>query len=156
VITLNCARLRLTRWGQAVNIYEDPKLGKPDATSAEVQTAQDALYQILLLFANTEKISKKYRLNAKAGEDLSIPLTDDIDPAIMALNNKMRELAIRRQTRNSVLKTASWALYHRSEFKELIESITSLIDNIETLFPAPQSQLAPVSSYIAPAKAALG
>jgi hypothetical protein len=40
------------------------------------------------------------------------------------------------------LKTASWALYHRSEFKELIENITSLIDNIETLFPAPHSQIA--------------
>jgi hypothetical protein len=125
-----------------VNIYEDPKLGKPDATPAEVQTAQDTLYQILLLFANTEKISKNYRLNATAGGDLSILLTDDIDPAIMALNNKMRELAIRRQKGYSVLKTASWALYHRSEFKELIENITSLIDNVETLFPAPQSQLA--------------
>jgi hypothetical protein len=38
------------------------------------------------------------------------------------------------------LKTASWALYHRSEFKELIENIISLIDNIETLFLTPQSQ----------------
>jgi hypothetical protein len=60
----------------------------------------------------------------------------------MALNNKMRELAIRRQKgNNSVLKTGSWTLYHRSEFKELIENITSLIDNVETLFPAPQSRL---------------
>jgi hypothetical protein len=149
VLILDCARLRLTRWGQAVNIYEDPKLGKLDATSAEVQTAQNVLCQILLLFANTEKISKKYRLNAKAGEDLSILLMDDMDPAIIALNNKMRELAIRRQKGNSVLKTASWALYHRSEFKELIENITSLIDNIETLFPAPQSQLALVQQEAA-------
>jgi hypothetical protein len=47
LLTLTSARLRLTRWGQAVNIYEDPKLGKPDATSAEVQTAKDALHQIL-------------------------------------------------------------------------------------------------------------
>jgi Prion-inhibition and propagation len=132
-----------------VNIYEDPRLGKLDATSAEVQTAQDVLCQILLLFANTEKISKKYRLNARAGEDLSILLTDDIDPAIMALSNRMKELAIRRQKGNSVLKTASWALYHRSEFKELIENITSLIYNIETLFPAPQSQLALVQQEAA-------
>ena len=71
LLTLNCARLRLTRWGQAVNIYENPKLGKPDATPAEVQTAKNALHQILVLFADTEKISKKYRLNATAGEDLA-------------------------------------------------------------------------------------
>ena len=60
----------------------------------------------------------------------------------MALSNKMKKLAIRRQKGSSVLKTASWALYHRSELKELTESITSLIDSIETLFPAPRSQLA--------------
>ena len=59
LLTLNCARLRLTRWGQAVTIYEDPQMGKPDATSAEVRTVRDSLQQILLLFANTEKISGK-------------------------------------------------------------------------------------------------
>jgi hypothetical protein len=47
------------------------------------------------------------------------------------------------------LKTASRALYHRSELKELIENITSLIDNIEDLFPAPQSQLALVKQETA-------
>lgn len=149
LLTLDCARLRLTRWGQAVNIYEDSYLGRPDATSAEFQTAKNVLFQILVLYANTEKISKKYRLNAKAGEDFSILLTDDIDPEIMALNNKMKELAIRRQRGISVLKTASWALYYRSEFKELIEGITKLIDNLEDIFPAPQLQLALVKQETA-------
>ncbi|KAI9765711.1 MAG: hypothetical protein M1840_007144 [Geoglossum simile] len=141
LLALNCARLRLTRWGQAVNIYEDPYLGRLDAKPAEIQTAKDTLLQILVLFANTENISK-YKLNAKAGDDLSILGPDDMDPAVMVINNKMRELAIRRQRGSSVLKTASWALYHRSALKELIVNITSLIDNIETLFPAPQSQVA--------------
>jgi hypothetical protein len=147
VLTLNCARLRLTRWGQAVNIYDDPKLGRPDATPAEIQAAKDTLHHILQLFADTEKISKKYKLNANAGDDLSTLSTDD--PAVMALSSKMKELATRRQKGSSVLKTASWALYHRSELKELIENITSLIDNIEDLFPAPQSQLALVKQETA-------
>ena len=141
VLALNCTRLRLTRWGQAVNIYDDPKLGRPDATPAEIQAAKDTLHHILQLFADTEKISKKYKLSAKPGDDLSTLSTDDMDPAAMALSNKMKKLAIRRQKGSSVLKTASWALYHRSELKELIQNITSLIDNIEDLFPAPQSQL---------------
>ena len=149
MLALNCARLRLTRWGQAVNIYDDPKLGRPDATPAEIQAAKDTLHHILRLFADTEKISKKYKLNANAGDDLSTLSTDDMDPAVMALSNKMKELAIRRQKGSSVLKTASWALYHRSELKELIENITSLIDNIEDLFPAPQSQLALVKQETA-------
>jgi Prion-inhibition and propagation len=142
LLSLNCARLRLTRWGRAVNIYEDPKLGRRDTTTVEVQTVKDTLHQILVLFANIEKISKKYKLKAKAGEDLSILAPDDMDPAVMALSNRMRELAIRRQKGSSVLKTASWALYHKSELKELTTDISSLIDNIETLFPAPQSQIA--------------
>ena len=116
-------------------------MGKPDATSAEVRTVKDSLHQILLLFANTEKISKKYRLNAKTGEDLSTLLPDDMNPTIVGLSNKMKELAIRRQKGSSVLKTTRWALYHRSNLKELIADITSLINNIENLFPAAQAQL---------------
>jgi hypothetical protein len=149
VLALNCARLRLTRWGQAVNIYDNPKLGRQDATLAEIQAAKDTLHHILRLFADTEKISKKYKLNANAGDDLSTLSTNDMDPAVMALSNKMKELAIRRQKGSSVLKTASWALYHRSELKELIENITSLIDNIEDLFPTPQLQLALVKQETA-------
>jgi hypothetical protein len=70
VLALNCARLRLTREGQAVNIYNDPKLGRLDATLAEIQTAKDTLHYILQLFADTEKILKKYKLNANAENDL--------------------------------------------------------------------------------------
>jgi hypothetical protein len=141
LLSLNCARLRLTRWGQAVNIFEDAKLGRPDATSGEIQAAKDSLFQILVLFAETEKISKKYKLNAHARDQLSILSTDDIDPSILSLNNKMKALAIKRQKGSSFLKTASWALYHRSELKELISNITSLINDVEKLFPAPQIQL---------------
>jgi hypothetical protein len=54
----DCARLRLTRWGESVNIYDDPKLGRQDATATEIQLAKDALLQILMLFADTESISK--------------------------------------------------------------------------------------------------
>jgi hypothetical protein len=35
-LALNCARPRLTRWGESVNIYNDLKLGRQDATAAEI------------------------------------------------------------------------------------------------------------------------
>jgi hypothetical protein len=149
LLSLNCARLRLTRWGQAVNIFEDAKLARPDATSAEIQTVKDVLFQILGLFAATEKISNRYKLNAQTGDDLSTLPTSDMDPIILSLNNKMKALAIKRQKGTSVLKTASWALYHRSELKELISGITSLIDNLEKIFPASQTQLALVKQETA-------
>jgi hypothetical protein len=144
LLALSCSRLRLTRWGQAVNVHDDPKLGRPDATAREIQVVKDTLYQILVLFAESVKISKQHKLSATAGEDLSTLSTlstDNIDPVFAAVNNKMRELAIRRQKSSSILKITKWALYHRSELKSLIESISSLIDNIEKLFPAPQAQV---------------
>jgi len=38
------------------------------------------------------------------------------------------------------LKLTSWALYHRSTLKDLLEQIVSLLDEIEKLFPVPQAQ----------------
>ncbi|KAI4136594.1 MAG: hypothetical protein LQ341_005538 [Variospora aurantia] len=137
LLALNCSRIRLTRWGQAVNIMTDPKMGMPDATSEQIQTVKDTLYQILVLFADSAKISQQYT----TGEDLSVLSSDSMDPTFVALNNKMRELAIKRQKRSNILKITRWALYRKSEFKNLIEGISSLIDNIEKIFPAPQAQV---------------
>ncbi|USP82176.1 hypothetical protein yc1106_09450 [Curvularia clavata] len=141
LISLDCARLRLTRWGEAVNVYEDPKLGRPDASPSEVHTVQNALHQILVLFADTEKISKKYQLEAKAGDDLAVLAPDDLEPAILGLRNKMKELVLRRQKGANVLKTSSWALYYRSQLKDLVSGITILVDSIEKIFPAPERKL---------------
>ena len=103
-MVLGCARLRLTRWGESVNIYDDPRLGRPDAIIAEIQVAKDILLQILVLFADTEGISKKYRLAAKAGEDLSAFSTGGMDATLVALDTKMNGLAIKRQNGSRFLK----------------------------------------------------
>jgi hypothetical protein len=149
LISLDCARLRLTRWGEAVNIHEDPKLGRLDASPSEVHTVQNALHQILVLFADTEKISKTYRLEMKAGDDLTVLAPNNLDPMVFGLRNKMKELALRRQKGASVLKTSSWALYHRSQLKDLVNGITSLVDSVEKIFPAPEKKLALVQQETA-------
>ena len=133
-LSLNCARLRLTRWGQAVDIYNDPKLGKPEAPATEIQTAKDTLLQILALFADSKDISKKYKIRAKAGDDLTLLPATGVNPTLSALENTMEQLAIKRQKGIHILKLTSWALYRRSQLKDLIESITSLIDNLENFF----------------------
>jgi hypothetical protein len=83
--------------------------------------------------------SKKYKLTAKAGEDLLVYSKGDIDPKLVVLDNKIKGLAIRRQKESRFLKLTSWALYHRSVRKDLLEQIISLIDEIENLFPASQA-----------------
>jgi hypothetical protein len=148
-LALNCARLRLTRWGESVNIYDDPKLGRQDATATEIQLAKDTLLQIIVLFADTESISKKYKLTAKASEDLSAYSISDMDPKMVVLDNKMKGLAIQRQKKGRFLNLASWALYHRSTLKDLLEQIVSLINEIEKLFPAPQAQTTLVQQEVA-------
>jgi hypothetical protein len=149
LLTMSCARLRLTRWGESVNIYNDLRLGKPDTTAPEIQLAKDTLLQIVVLFAQTEEISKKYKLTAKVGEDLSAFSATDMDPTLIALDNKLKELAIKRQKGSRFLKLTSWAIYRRAEFRHLIDDITSLIDNIEKLFPAPQAQITLVRQEVA-------
>lgn len=139
-LKLDCARLCLTRWGQAVNIYTDDKLGQPNATQDELRNAKQTLFHILALFEDTAKVSKRYKLNSRPGEDLSAFSVDNMDPSVMALDNKMKDLAVRRQKGSSLLNTVKWALYDRSELERLVTTVTSLIDNLERLFPAPRSR----------------
>jgi hypothetical protein len=47
-----------------------------------------------MLFADTESISKNYKLTTKAREDLLVYSTGDMDPKIVALDNKIKGLAI--------------------------------------------------------------
>lgn len=141
-LTLTCARLRLSRWGESVDIYNDSKLGKVDATTTETQAAKDILLQILALFADSEHISNKYKLAAKANEDLSPFSTDDMDRKIAALDNTMEVLARSRRKGKRILNLTSWSLYHRNALQKLLGDIVSLIDNLEKLFPARKAQIA--------------
>jgi hypothetical protein len=98
----------------SVNIYEDPKLGRQDATAAETQLANYAVLEILALLRDTESTSKKYKLTATAVEDLSAYPTGDIDPKLIVLHNKLKNLAIKRQKKNGrFLKPTTWTLYDR-------------------------------------------
>ena len=139
-IKLDCARLRLTRWGESVDIRNDPELSYLNPKPTEVQTAKKTLFQILVLFEDTSKISNKYKLEAKAGDDISVFSSNDMDPSVRGLNNMMRELAIKRQKNSSLLKITTWALYRSSDFKQLIENIIILIEQLENLFPASSAQ----------------
>ncbi|TAQ84471.1 hypothetical protein B7494_g7218 [Chlorociboria aeruginascens] len=141
-LALDCARLRLTRWGESVDIYHDPNLGQPHTSAKEIQLAENLLLQILALFADTESISQKYQAKAKAGEDLTAYVPGDMDPKLVALDNKMKSFAIQRQKKAPFLKLTSWALYHKSTLENLLEKIVSFLYEIEKLFPAPRAQTA--------------
>ncbi|KAI0437758.1 small s protein [Xylaria telfairii] len=149
VLLLDGEKMRLARWGEAVHVDRDPMLSKPDAVLEETQMAKRTLLQILMLFADTEKISKKHKLNANAGADLPTLTTHELDLAIAQWSNKMKEMSVKRQQTSSFLRRTSWAIYHKSELEELITDISKLIDTLERLFPAPKTQLEPTRDEIA-------
>lgn len=52
----------------------------------------------------------------------------------------MRQLALTRQNRSGIRQKAKWALYQEDQLRRLIEDITDLVNDLETLFPATQTQ----------------
>jgi hypothetical protein len=146
-LSLNHARLRLSRWGEAVQVYDDPRLGNPKATPEELQLAKDTLLQVLQLFEDSSIISRKYKLNANS-EEISESFEDELDPMPAALNNIMKRLALRRQKGGSILKATKWAIFDKSEFQQLIENIMHLTDKLETLFPAPLQEASLINEEI--------
>lgn len=142
-LLLEGEKARLTRWGEAVHIKQDPMLSKLGTIFEETQMARRILLQILVLFADTEKISKKHKLSTRSGADLLNLTTNELDLAAVAWSNKMKETPVKRQQTSSFLRRTSWAIYHKSEFEDLITNISKLINNLEMLFPAPKPQLEP-------------
>jgi hypothetical protein len=143
-LKLNSAQLRLSRWGKALDLNEDIR----DTTSlvgrfgseANVKHAEDLLGQITETFADAEGVSNKFKLRMPP-QDGSLAVYNpqtDLDPLGTKLHEKMRQLALDRQSRSGVRQKVKWALYQQKQFLRLIEDVTELVDSLVRLFPASQ------------------
>lgn len=140
-LKLTLLRLRLSRWGEAVDVYNDPQLGDPSATPAEIKAAKDTLLQILVLFEDSCKISKKFAVRDAAGSPPPAdPAAEPDLAAALAVENKMKSLAKRRQKGSSFSRLTSWAVHHGTALKTLIDDISALAGDLEALFPAPKER----------------
>jgi hypothetical protein len=142
LLKLDNARLRLSRWGEAVRLDGEAanvQSLEPTALSAEdVPTVERLLGQILELFADAEGVSAESKSCAVAG-DSSLMVPDaqtDLDPVHQTLHEKMRNLSIRRQNRTPLLQKVKWALYQKKHFKRLIEDVIGLVNALVETFPA--------------------
>lgn len=143
-LKLDNARLRLSRWGKSLGLDNDVRdtvsLQGRFESEANVKHAEALLGQIVELFAEAEGVSNKYRSRTEP-QDSSLVVYDpqtDLDPAMAKLHERMRQLAIDRQSRSGVRQKAKWALYQEKQFRRLIEDITELVNNLDGLFPATQ------------------
>jgi hypothetical protein len=141
-LKLDNARLRLSRWGQAVGLsgeLKDPRsLQEATVQKEDIPKAERVLGQILKLFADAEGISAKYKRSVKP-DDASLAILDvhaDIDAVGQSLHDKMRKLCIKRQNGTPLRQKVKWALYEEKHFKGLIEGIIDLVSALPEVFPA--------------------
>ncbi|EXL45109.1 hypothetical protein FOCG_13868 [Fusarium oxysporum f. sp. radicis-lycopersici 26381] len=134
-IKLDIARLRLSRWGDAVQINDDSRFTEINPSNDQVRTAKNTLEKLLDLFGTAYTESSKFKLDAKKEELALFDPSTNTNQAIVALRNKMRDLARRRQKTTSLSKKISWALYKQKFFKRLLEDILELLDGLEAIFP---------------------
>jgi hypothetical protein len=143
-LKLDSARLRLSRWGKALDfdgdIHDTASFQRRFGSQANVKHADGLLGQIVYLFAEAEGVSNKYkkRMPPQDGSLAVYNPQTDLNPAMAKLHDKMRRLAIERQNRTGVRQKANWALYQQKQFIRLIEDITELVDSLVELFPATQ------------------
>jgi hypothetical protein len=142
LLKLDNARLRLSRWGQAIGLSGDlanaESLHEATVTKDNIRKAEIALGQLQELFSRTEHISTKYKYSARP-DDSNIATLDvhaDMDDLGQTLHEKMRKLCINRQNRSTLFQKTKWALYEEKHFNRLIEDIIELVDGLVELFPA--------------------
>lgn len=144
LLKLDSARLRLSRWGQAVGLsgeITNPQSLHSTALPAEdIPKAERLLEQILALFIDAERVSVKYKSSAST-DDSSLMVLDvqaDMDPVHRSLHEKMRGMSIKRQNGTALRQKMKWALYEEKIFKRLIEDVTGLVNDLVGIFPATQ------------------
>ncbi|KAI1181597.1 heterokaryon incompatibility protein s [Nemania serpens] len=133
-LKVDVARTRLSRWGHAVAINQDPRFATDNPDNESVQQVQDILIQIDQLFQYLENASQRYTRRAKK-EDLEHLQIDAMPPVGQKLHNRLRAIIAQRQKGNSFFKKAAWALYDGKNFEKLVNEITAFVDALEKLFP---------------------
>ncbi|KAF2824804.1 small s protein [Ophiobolus disseminans] len=143
-LKLDNARLRLSRWGKSLGLYggvqDTVLLQEHFGSEANVKHAEALLGQIVELFAEAEGVSNRYKgwTEPRDGSLVVYNPQTDLAPAMAKLHKKMRQLAIERQNRSGVRQKANWAFYQEKQFRQPIEDITNLVNNLDNLFPAVQ------------------
>ncbi|KAK4220434.1 prion-inhibition and propagation, helo domain-containing protein, partial [Podospora fimiseda] len=95
-LRLDITKVHLSRWGEAVNINDDPRFCSSTPADKSVQLAQSIIEDIMLLFESARKKSKRYELGTDQ-QHLAIFEDMDMQPVGRALHGKLKDLAFRRQ-----------------------------------------------------------
>ena len=133
-LKLKICERRLTRWGEAVNIQQNPRFNATEPGNALDQEAQAILEEIALLFQTIQKSSKRYEIKASK-EDLERLGDESLQPIFKDILSRWPKSALRKKREPGFLKKAAWALYDNKNFEKLIEQASGFLDDLEKIFP---------------------
>ncbi|KAL5610634.1 hypothetical protein FOBRF1_006751 [Fusarium oxysporum] len=133
-LKLDIAKTRLSRWGEAVAIHEDPRFATNAPDDRDGRQAKAILEEIGLLFQTVQKSSKRYEINSSE-DDLACLEDNDMQPVVRRLHSRLGLVARQRQKQTGLLKKAVWALHDNRNFDKLVEQVTGFVDDLEKLFP---------------------
>ncbi|KAF6814808.1 small s protein [Colletotrichum sojae] len=136
MVTIRLLEIRLSRWGAAVDVYNDePHLGNPNATPADVDAAKKAMLQILQLFSESKQESGKF------SQLTEVCTTEHISDAnYAALIRQTSAISTQRTKEPGMLGLVKWVVYKKKHLKELSDGIVALLDQLEQLFPAQEAR----------------
>jgi hypothetical protein len=133
-LKVDVIRARLSRWGQAVAINEDPRFATDEPADGYVQQAKHILIEIGYLFEDLQTASKRYEMRTRQ-EDLEHLEVQNMQPVPRKLHNHLKAIVSRRQDGTSLFKKAAWALYDEKNFMRMISELAEFISALEKLVP---------------------
>ena len=132
-LQLSVLRLRITRWGEAVEVYEDPEVGQLYTDLDDVEAAKDVMIRMIALFEFLSADTKNPAEDLKAGHPTGA------NPQVQSALTTLEAIASERsQGSNSILSSQLLGLGKWP--KSLANNISRLIDELEEIFPAAQFQ----------------
>jgi hypothetical protein len=151
---LDVVALRLSRWGFAVGLGENPNPNSPPnqpqvvATEKELKTLTKVLNKLLRDLKDAKKRSDDYDADTDSDDEGGTPSTEVCDSDTQ-LKGRFRRLHItttdivakRKQKGANFWQKTKWALHEKKAFDRLIDDISSYMDTLESVFPAEQKAL---------------
>jgi hypothetical protein len=149
-VKLDVVWLRLSRWGLAFGLGENPNPNSQPiqpqvvATERELDTLTKVLTRLLQDLLDAKKRSDEYDSDEEGGAS-SMEVCDPnthLKGRFKVLHNTITKIvANRKQEGVSLRQKTKWALYEKKVFDRLIEDISSHMDTLEKVFPTERKAL---------------
>ncbi|KAL6815371.1 prion-inhibition and propagation domain-containing protein [Trichoderma sp. SZMC 28013] len=133
-LKLDVAQTRLGRWGEAVGINSDVRFASASPTDKAVKDTLGILEDIADCFEAAQKKSRRYAERTDKKE-LAVHNNSDMNHIFQRLHSRSKDIARRRQKGTSFVKKAAWALYDKKSLENIINQISTWVDELEKLYP---------------------